>query len=54
MSKTSNSFKTFYKFEKKNNNDPIVFIHGIGLTHEIWDYQPKFFKNYNTIVYYLI
>ena len=54
MSKISNSFETFYKFNKKNEKDPIVFIHGIGLTHEIWDHQIKFFKDYNTIVYDLI
>ena len=54
MSKTSNSFETFYKFNKKNEKDPILFIHGIGLNHEIWDHQIKFFKDYNTIVYDLI
>ena len=54
MSKTSNSFETFYKFNKKNEKDPILFIHGIGLNHEIWNHQIKFFKDYNTIVYDLI
>ena len=33
---------------------PIIFIHGIGLTHEIWDQQIKFFKKKNVIVYDLI
>jgi len=54
MSKTSDSFETFYMYKKKNEKSPIVFIHGIGLTHEIWDDQIEFFKNYNTIVYDLI
>jgi len=54
MSKTSDSFETYYKFNKHNENDPIIFIHGIGLNHEIWDEQIKYFKNYNTIVYDLI
>jgi|TARA_B110000438_G_C15702923_1_gene601865 pimeloyl-ACP methyl ester carboxylesterase len=54
MSKTSDSFKTYYKFNKYNENDPIIFIHGIGLNHEIWNDQISYFKNYNTIVYDLI
>ena len=32
----------------------LYFIHGIGLTNEIWDLQINYFKNYNTIVYDLI
>jgi len=54
MPKTSDSFDTYYKFNKHNKNDPIIFIHGIGLNGEIWDEQIKYFKNYNTIVYDLI
>ena len=54
MSKTSDTFQTYYKYKKINEKNPIVFIHGIGLTHEIWDQQIGFFKNYNTIVYDLV
>ena len=54
MSKTSDTFQTYYKYKKINEKNSIVFIHGIGLTHEIWDQQIDFFKNYNTIVYDLI
>ena len=54
MSKTSDTYRTYYKCTKKNEKDPVVFIHGIGLTNEIWDDQIDFFKNYNTIVYDLI
>jgi (E)-2-((N-methylformamido)methylene)succinate hydrolase len=54
MSKTSDSFETYYKFNKINESEPIIFIHGIGLTNEIWDMQLNYFKNYNTIVYDLI
>ena len=54
MSKTLDSFETYYKFNKQSENDPIIFIHGIGLNHEIWDQQINYFKNYNTIVYDLI
>ena len=54
MSKTSDTYGTYYKYNKKNEKDSIVFIHGIGLTHQIWNDQIDFFKNYNTIVYDLI
>ena len=54
MSKTLDSFETYYKYNNLDENDPIIFIHGIGLNHEIWDEQIKYFKNYNTIVYDLI
>ena len=54
MSITPDTFETYYKFNKKNENAPIIFIHGIGLNHEIWDKQINYFKDYNTIVYDLI
>ena len=54
MTKTIDSFKTYYKVRKINENSPIIFIHGIGLTHGIWDHQIEFFKKYNTIFYDLI
>ena len=54
MSRTLDSFETYYKYNNLDENDPIIFIHGIGLNHEIWDEQIKYFKKYNTIVYDLI
>jgi len=54
MSKTSDSFQTYYKYKKIDEKNPIVFLHGVGLTHEIWDQQIDFLQNYNTIVYDLI
>ena len=54
MSKILDSFETYYKFKKVNEENPIIFIHGIGLNHEIWDGQISYFKKYNTIVYDLI
>ena len=51
MSRTSDSFETFYKFEKINEKDPLVFIHGVGLNNEIWEPQASFFKNYNILTY---
>jgi len=37
---------TFYVFNKKEQSTPIVFVHGVGLTYEIWQPQLDFFKNY--------
>jgi len=54
MTKTDDSFNTFYKFKKVNEKETVVFVHGVGLTHEIWDQQIEYFKNYNTVVYDLI
>ena len=42
---------TFYFFNKKEQSIPIVFIHGVGLTHEIWQPQLDFFTNYSTLAY---
>ena len=44
MPKTSDSFETYYKFKKIDEKSPIVFIHGIGLTHEMWDQQISYLK----------
>ena len=55
MSQTSDSFKTYYKYNQVNTkDDPIILIHGIGLDNRIWDQQVNFLKKYNTIVYDLI
>ena len=48
MSKILDSFETYYKFKKISEEKPIIFIHGIGLNHEIWDGQINYFKKYNT------
>ena len=42
---------TFYVFNKKEQSKPIVFIHGVGLTYEIWQPQLDFFKNYSNLSY---
>jgi len=54
MSNKVDSFGTSYSFNKINEKNPIVFIHGVGLTKEIWDTQINFFKNYNTLTYDLL
>ena len=54
MSNNVDSFGTSYFLNKINEKNPIVFIHGVGLTKEIWDPQINFFKDYNTLTYDLL
>ena len=42
---------TFYSYKKKDQEIPIVFVHGVGLNHEIWKPQLDFFNNYSTLAY---
>ena len=42
---------TFYVFNNKEQSIPIVFVHGVGLTYEIWQPQLDFFKNYSNLSY---
>ena len=51
---TSKKYKTDYYFKKENDLSPIVFIHGVGLTKEIWSPQLAFFKNHNILTYDLL
>ena len=48
------SFGTSYSLQKIDEKDPIVFIHGVGLTKEIWEPQINFFKNNNILTYDLL
>ena len=43
MPTTSEKYKTDYIYVKKNDSNPIVLVHGVGLTKEIWDPQVSFF-----------
>jgi (E)-2-((N-methylformamido)methylene)succinate hydrolase len=43
--------ETFYLLNQTDKKIPIVFIHGVGLTHEIWQPQLDYFKNNTTISY---
>ena len=54
MSNKVDSFGTSYFFKKINEKEPIIFIHGVGLTKEIWDPQVNFFKDYNIVTYDLL
>ena len=42
---------TFYVHNNKEQTIPIVFIHGVGLTYEIWQPQLNFFNNYSNLSY---
>jgi pimeloyl-ACP methyl ester carboxylesterase len=42
---------TYYIFNKKDQEVPIVFVHGVGLTHEIWQPQLEFFNYHSNIAY---
>ena len=44
MINAKDSQNTFYVLDKKNDI-PIVFIHGVGLNHKIWEPQVNVFKN---------
>ena len=54
MLNKADSFGTAYSLNKINEKSPIVFIHGVGLTKEIWEPQINFFKDYNTLTYDLL
>ena len=36
---------TYYQINKVEGTTPILFIHGVGLYHSIWEPQIKFFKD---------
>ena len=44
MSSKVDAFGTSYSLNKISEKNPIVFIHGVGLTKEIWEPQINFFK----------
>ena len=54
MANKVDSRGTSYSLIKVNEKNPIVFIHGVGLTKEIWEPQINFFKDYNTLTYDLL
>jgi len=54
MTNKFDSFGTAYSFKKVNEKNPIIFVHGVGLTKEVWDPQINFLKDYNTLTYDLL
>ena len=53
MSENFDPNQNYYTFND-NNTIPLVFIHGVGLDHKMWDSQIKNFKEYSTITYDLL
>ena len=51
MTTETSASGTFYILNQKEKSTPIVFIHGVGLTYEIWQPQLDFFTNYSTLAY---
>ena len=45
--------QNYYSFVD-NNTDPIVFIHGVGLDHNMWDSQINSLNNHSIITYDLL
>ena len=45
--------QNYYSFID-NNTDPLVFIHGVGLDHKMWDSQITSLNNHSTITYDLL
>ena len=53
MSKNFDSNQNYYFYNKKKSI-PLVFIHGVGLDHKMWDYQTNYFNEYSTLTYDLL
>ncbi len=53
MSQGLDSNQNYYSFID-NNTIPLVFIHGVGLDHQMWEASNNFFKEYSTITYDLL
>jgi len=47
----TDSSGTFYLLNQTEKKVPLVFIHGVGLTHEIWGPQLDYFKDYSIVSY---
>ena len=53
MSQNFDPNQNYYFFNKKDSI-PIVFIHGVGLDHQMWNYQTNYFNEYSTLTYDLL
>ena len=53
MSQGSDSNQNYYSFIN-NNTTPLVFIHGVGLDHQMWEPQTNSLNEYSTITYDLL
>ena len=53
MPQGSDSNQNYYSFID-NNTTPLVFIHGVGLDHQMWKPQTNSLNEYSTITYDLL
>jgi len=53
MSQNFDPNQNYYFFNKKDSI-PIVFIHGVGLDHQMWDNQVNCFNEYSILTYDLL
>ncbi|MDC1159115.1 alpha/beta hydrolase [Candidatus Pelagibacter sp.] len=53
MSQGLDSKQNYYSFID-NKTTPVVFIHGVGLNHQMWEPQTNSLKEYSTITYDLL
>ena len=53
MSHNFDPNQNYYSFTD-NNSDPLVFIHGVGLDHRMWEPQISSLNNYSLITYDLL
>ena len=53
MSQGLDSNQNYYSFID-NSTTPLVFIHGVGLNHQMWEPQTNSLKEYSTITYDLL
>jgi len=53
MSYNFDPSQNYYSFID-NNTEPLVFIHGVGLDHKMWDSQVNFLNNHSIITYDLL
>ena len=53
MSQGLDPNQNYYSFID-NKTTPVVFIHGVGLNHQMWEPQVQFLKEYSIITYDLL
>jgi len=53
MSYNFDPSQNYYSFID-NNTEPLVFVHGVGLDHKMWESQIASLNNYSTITYDLL
>ena len=53
MSHNFDPNQNYYSFID-NNTDPLVFIHGVGLDHKMWEPQINSLNNHSIITYDLL